>query len=205
MTITERALSRVSLAVRLLDDFSGRPSLVGATRVFIIGSGRTAVQKSGGYYVFMDLANTNVTIRIENPHYFPAEAAIDIAALDPRNPVVVRTMKPGDLYPFPTGTTLVRGVIRNPADHPVQGAHVSVTGAVVASESGDDGRFVLAWGPLDEDDISVVNHRRLVKVGNSTTINLGVTHPSFQPAAVSIGTVVEAELKILVSPIVMNP
>jgi len=40
MTITERTLSRVSLAVRLLDDFSGRPFLIGATQVFITGSGR---------------------------------------------------------------------------------------------------------------------------------------------------------------------
>src|SRR5688572_16434144 len=100
MTITERSLSRVSLAVRLLDDFSGRPSLIGATRVFIIGTGTTAVQKSGGYYVFTDLADTNATVRTENTHYFPAEAAIDIAALDPRNPVIARTMKPGNLYPF---------------------------------------------------------------------------------------------------------
>ena len=205
MTITERSLSRVSLAVRLLDDFSGRPSLIGATQVFITGSGRTAVQKSGGYYVFMDLTGTNVTIRIENTHYFPAEVAINIAGLDPRNPVIARTMKPAGLYPFPAGTTLVRGVIRDPAGQAVQGAHVSVTGTAIANDSGNDGRFVLYWGPLDEDDISVVNHRRLVKVGNSTTINLTVTHPSFQPADTSIGTVVEGELKMLVSPIVMNP
>ena len=205
MTITERSLSRVSLAVRLLDDFSARPSLIGATQVFITGSGRTAAPKSGGYYVFMDLTDTNVTIRIENTHYFPAEVAVSIPALDSRNPVIARTMKPGGLYPFPAGTTLVRGVILDPADQPVQGAHVSVTGTAIANDSGDDGRFVIYWGPLDEDDISVVNHRRLVKVGNSTTINLSVGHPSFQPADVSIGTVVEAELKVLASPIVMHP
>lgn len=206
MTITERSISRVSFAVRLIDEFSARPSLLGETRVFLTGRDQTAIPRPGGYHVFMDLPGSSVTLRIENKHYFPKEVAISIPALDARNPVTAQTMKPNCLYPFPAATTLVRGVILDPAQHPVQGAHVSVVGAAaVANESEADGRFVLFWGPLDEDHISIVNHRRLLKIGNSTTIDLHVSHPSFQTADVTIGMVVEAELKLLTAPIVTNP
>jgi hypothetical protein len=194
MTITERAVARVSFAVRLLDDFAARSSLVGTTEVFITASGKRGLQTPSGYHVFTDLTAANVTIRIENRNYFPKEVAIDIAALDPRNPVITQTMKPSYLYPFPTGSTLVRGAVRDAAGSPVRGATVAVTGSTIANASGEDGRFVLYWGPLDEDAVSVVNHRRLVKVANSTAIALHVTHPSFQPADVAVGTVAEGEL-----------
>jgi hypothetical protein len=154
----------------------------------------------------MNLPDTSVTVRIENKHYFPKEVAVSIPALDARNPVTAQTMKPNCLYPFPEATTQVRGVIHDPAHLPVQGAEVSVVGATaIANQSEADGRFVLFWGPLDEDHISIVNHRRLLTIGSSTTINLNVSHPSFQPAEVSIGIVVEGELKLLTTPIVMNP
>jgi len=175
MTITERSISRVSFAVRLIDGFSARPSLLGATRVFITQSGGSANPKPSGYHVFTDLTETNVTVRIENANYFPKEVAINIPALDSRNPVTAQTMKPNALYPFPAATTLVRGVILDSTQRPFRGAHVAVIGATVANESEADGRFVLYWGPLDEDHVSVVNHRRLLKIGNSTTIALHLT------------------------------
>ena len=203
--ITERTFSRVSFAVRLIDEFSTRPSLIGTTQVFITGTGETAIPKPTGYHVFTDLTGTNVTVRIENKNYAPKEVAVNIPALDARNPVTAQMMKPSVLYPFPPGSTLVRGVIVDAAQRPIRGAHVSITGGAVSNESGDDGRFVLYWGPLDEDDITVVDRRRLVKVGNSTTIEVSVSHPSFQPTDVTIGIVVEAELKLLSTPIVMNP
>jgi hypothetical protein len=203
--ITEQRSTRVSFAVRLIDEFSTLPSLLGTTRVFIISSGETAIAKPNGYHVFTDLTETNVTVRVENAAYAPRQAVVNIAALDPRNPVTALTMKPNVRYPFPAGTTLVRGIVVDNAQHPISGAHISVNGDAVSNDSEEDGRFVLYWGPLDEDHISVVDHRRLVKAGNSTTIVLHVTHPSFQPTDVTIGIVVEADLKLLATAIVMNP
>ena len=205
MTVTEWSITRVSFAVRLIDDFTTQPSLIGSTEVFITGTGEIATSKPTDYHLFTNLTATNVTVRIENKHYAPKEVAVNIPALEARNPVTVQTLKPSVLYPFPPGSTLVRGIVVDAAQRPIQGAHVSVTGAALANDSGEDGRFVLYWRPLDEDDISVVNHRRLVKVGNSTTIDLSVSHPSFQTTNVTIGIVVEAELKLLSTPIVMNP
>src|SRR5262245_22789956 len=97
MTITERSSSRVSFAVRLIDDFSTQPSLIGPTQVFITGSGEVATPKPTGYHVFTDLTKANVTVRIENRNYAPKEVAVNIPTLDARNPVTAQTMKPSAL------------------------------------------------------------------------------------------------------------
>ncbi len=205
MTITERALSRVSFAVRLLDDFSGLPYLVDMTTVFIKENGRAALQNPSGYLVFTDLTETNVTIRVDNKYYFPKEASVNIPTLNSRNPVTAVTMKPNYLYPFSPASTLVRGVILDTGNNPVEGAQVSVAGNTVTNASETDGRFVLYWGPLEEDDISVVSNHRYLKIGGSTMIQLNVSHPSFQPKTMIIGTMVEGESKLLTTPIILQP
>lgn len=205
MTITEQTLSRVSFAVKLLDDFSGTPYLVDATTVFIKETGTTTLQNPSGYQVFTDVTETQVTIRIENKYYAPEEVDIDISTLDPRNPVTTVTMKPNYLYPFPPSSTLVRGKILNAANNPIEGAEVTVVGDTVMNRSGVDGRFVLYWGPLEEDDISVVNNHRYLKIGGSTTIQSNVRHPSFQSKTITVGTITERELKLLTTPIVLTP
>lgn len=205
MTVTEQTLFRVSFAVQLRDDFSGWPSLIDETNVFIKESGQKALQNPSGYSVFTGVTETKVTIRIENKYYFPEEANVDIPTLDPRNPVAFMTMKPNCLYPFPEASTLMRGVVLDTGNHPVKGAAVSAAGSAVTNLSEADGRFVLYWGPLQEDDISVVNHRRYLKIGGGTTIQINVHHPSFQPKTLPIGTMVEGELTLLTTAIVLNP
>ena len=205
MTITEQSILRISFAVRLLDDFSGQAHLIDATKVFIKENSQTAFQNPSGYQVFMGMTETDVTIRIENKYYFTKEMSVHIPSLNSRNPVTVVTMKPNYRYLFPTASTLVRGVILDQGNNPVAGAQVSVAQSAVMNESEADGRFVLYWGPLEEDDISVVNHHRHLKIGASTTIQLNVSHPSFQPKTIAIGTMAEGELKLLATPIILSP
>ena len=205
MAAADRTGSSVSFVVQVLDDLTGRAALAGATDVFITETGQRPIRTPSGFYVFTGPTATQVTVRIENKYYFPKQAAVDITTLDSRNPVTTQTVKPGYLYPFPAASTLVRGLVRDAANHPVPGAQISVTGATVGNESETDGRFVLYWGPLGEDDISVVNTRRLVTIANSTTISLQVSHPSFQPQTVNIGTVPEGELTLLTTPIILSP
>jgi len=204
MTITEQSILRISFAVRLLDDFSGQPYLIDATKVFIKENSQTAFQNPSGYQVFMGVTETDVTIRIENKYYFTKEMSVHIPSLNSRNPVTVVTMKPNYRYLFPTASTLVRGVILDQGNKPVAGAQVSVVGQAVTNESEADGRFVVYWGPLEEDDISVVNHHRYLKIGGSTTVQLNVSHPSFQPKTSIIGTMAEGELKLLATPIILS-
>jgi len=205
MTVTEQTLFRVSLAVRLQDDFSREAYLVDKTRVFIKEDGRTALQNPSRHHVFTGVPQTNVTIRTENRFYFPKETGVNIPGLDPRTPLVAVTMKPNYLYPFPSTSTLGRGIILDPGNVPVEKAQVSIAGSTVTNESEADGRFVLYWGPLEENDIAVVGKHRCLKIGGVTAIDLNVNHPAFQPKTLTIGTIVEGELKLLTTPIVLNP
>jgi hypothetical protein len=205
VTIREQRLLRVSFAVRLQDDFSGEPYLVPGSKVRIEENGRIAFENPSLYQVFTGVSETQVTIRVENKYYFPKRVSVNLPGLDARNPVVNVTMKPNCLYLFPPGTTLVRGLILDSGSHPAEGAQVSAAGSTVTNESGADGRFVLYWRPLEEDDVAVVNHHRHLKIGGGTSIQLNVSHPAFQPKTVTIGTVVEGELKLLTAPVILNP
>jgi len=205
MTATEQTLFRASFAVRLRDDFSGEAYLVDTTKVFIMEDGRTALQNPSRFHVFTGVTMTNVTIRVENKFYFPQETGVNIPGLDTRNPVAAVTMKPNYLYPFPATSTLVRGVVLGPGNSPVENAQVSIAGSTVTNASEADGRFVLYLGPLEEKDIAVVGNRRFLKIGGVTAIDLNVTHPAFQPKTAAIGTIPEGGLKLLTTPIVLNP
>jgi hypothetical protein len=205
VTITEQTFLRVSFAVRLEDDFSGLAHLVHTTNVRIKENGRIALENQSRYHVFTGVAEANVTIRVENKYYFQKEESVNIPGLDARNPVVTATMKPNYLYPFPRVSTLVRGVILDSGNHPAEGAQISVAGSAVTNKSGADGRFVLYWGPLEEDDLEVASNHRHLNIGGQTTLQLNVSHPAFQPKIVAIGTVAEGELKLLTAPIILNP
>lgn len=205
MAVVERFIRTVAFAVRLHDDFFRQGFLSGQTKVFLSGSGVTAVENPSRYHVFTDLIGTAFTVRVENAYYFNQEVSVSIPALDPRNPVVSVTMKPKYLYPFPAGSTLIRGAAVGPGGTPVEGAAISVVGSSVTNKSEQDGRFVLYFGPLTEDNIAVTGTRRYVKIGVSTTLQIRVVHPSYAPKTVTIGTVEEATTKLLTTPITLSP
>jgi hypothetical protein len=205
VALTEQRLSRVSFVVRLQDDFSGEPCLVNGSTVRIQENGRVAFENPSRFHVFTAVPETHVTIRVENRYYFPETVSVNIAGLDGRNPVVKVPMKPNGLYPFPDGSTLVRGLVLDPARQGLEGAKVSVVGSAVANQSEADGRFVLYWRPLEEEDVAVVNGHRFLKIGGGTSIRLNVSHPAFQLKTVTIGTVGEGDLKMVAAPVILNP
>ena len=205
MAVVERFIRTVSFAVRLQDDFSRQALLEGRTKVSIRGSNATAVENPSRYHVFTDLTGTAFTVRVENPYYFDREVSVSIPALDPRNPVVAVTMKPKYRYPFPATGTLIRGVVVGPGGIPVNEAAVNVVGGSITNQSEQDGRFVLYFGPLTEDNIAVTGTHRYVKVGASTTLKIRVTHPSYAPKTVTIGTIEEGTTKLLTTPITLSP
>ncbi len=202
--VTEQTLLQASFAVWLQDDLSGQASLVDTTQITIKENGRWALRNPSGYYVFTQMPETTVTVRVETKYYVLREVSVNIPALNARNPVVAVTMKPNSLYPFPTGTTLVRGIVVDAGAHPLSGATVSVAGSAVTNTSEADGRFVLYWGPLLEDDISMVSNQRLLSVGGTTVIQLNVSHPPYLPETVTLGTLVEGDLKLMTTPVVLN-
>jgi hypothetical protein len=203
--LKEQFVTRIAFSVLLQDDFSKQGFLVDRTRVFLREGGREATENFSKYYVFVDLGGTNYTLAVENKYYFEKEVSVSIPGLDPRNPIVAVMMKPNSLYPFPAAATLIRGSITDSVGTPIGDAAVTVVGSTVSNTSEPEGRFVLYFGPLTEDDIVTSGTHRNVKVGGSTALSVRVQHPSFANKIVTIGSVEEGSTKLLNTPITLAP
>ena len=103
----EHVRIRISLAVRLVDDFTNRA----VERNVIVRADNVPapVRKTDGYYVFMNIQEKTVTLHVLSNEYEPCEETIDLSTLDPLQPVVKIRLRPGRGYPFPRGTTCIEG------------------------------------------------------------------------------------------------
>ena len=97
---------RVSLAVLLIDDFTGRIITSSDAQVSVEG-GRKPVVKREGFRVFTNLTEPEVRVRAGGPCYCEEEQAIDLRQLDRSLPVVRLRLRPNRWYPLPAGTARV--------------------------------------------------------------------------------------------------
>jgi hypothetical protein len=194
MTALETLRTRLSLAVRVRDDFTDQDAR-GTIAVTVTGN-RSAIRNLSGYYLFLDLDAGPTTVDIVSSQYLPASHATSIPLADPLDPVLEEVLLPRWTYPFPAGTTRVTGLVKDAAGAGVAGADVSGLGRPTRSDA--DGRFVAYFRALGEDDIEVVvaatSRRRLVKAGDgTTTFQLTLAHPTFQALIVSVADLEEGE------------
>jgi hypothetical protein len=182
-TAAEVLVTRVALAIELVDDLTNREA---HGSLVVRGSGnRLGVLNRSGYFLFFDVPAGTLHVSTQAEQYLPDEVDVALPRPAPLNPVVQRVLLPNQRYPFPPGTTTVRGLVTNPAGNPVQGATIAGVGRATRTDAG--GHFVAYFRALDEDDVTVVAGRRLVKAGDgTTTFQLTVTHPSFQTANVAV-------------------
>jgi len=109
MDVLERRTTKLSLAVFLLDDYSGGMP-IGEVNVSLKGIEEKPIKNPGSYYLFLNLPGDTYTVWVRSGHYFAGESGtIDIAELDPADPVVSITLKPDPSYPFPPGSNLDTG------------------------------------------------------------------------------------------------
>jgi hypothetical protein len=95
--------------------------------------------------------------------------------------VVNITLKPKPSYPFPPGTTLIRGKVYDSAEEAISGAKVRVRGKDVENKTTEEGEFVLYFGPLTEDEIIRVDGKRFVKGDGDKTLYLEVEYAGVKP------------------------
>jgi hypothetical protein len=125
----------------------------------------------------MDVEDDTHTVQVASDYYFDYEEEVILSSLDPKNPVVDIPLKPLPYYPFPPGTTLIKGVVKNSAGEAVSGATVGVL--TLETQTTEKGEFVLYFTGLREDDIIKVNGKRYVKGNGDQTLTLEVTHPDY--------------------------
>lgn len=154
-TMTEVIKSKVSLVLQLEDSFSGeRP--FGKIDVSINYEAPRVVQNLSGHFVFLDLEEGEYRVRVKSRYYFTAFVPVNLSELDPRQPLIKVSLIPGPDYPFPAGTTLIRGRVKDNDENWVTGASVYVVGKEFQAKTDRRGEFVLYFKNLTEEDITIL-------------------------------------------------
>jgi hypothetical protein len=95
-------------------------------------------------------------------------------------PVITLTLVPSPVYPFPAGTTLIRGVARDEDDgNPVNDANVLVVGKGIETRTTGKGEFVLYFKGLTQDDITESGGKTYVKGNGNNRVRVRVIHPDY--------------------------
>jgi hypothetical protein len=204
MAADERAV-RVSLAVQVTDAFAPRERSVGEIAVTVRGQPWAPVLSPSGYRVFLDLPAGPAAVDVRGRFYLDESQAVSLPLANPRNPLLTVTLTPRWFYPFPEGTTLVQGRVLDPDGAALGGAQVELTGAGRQTRTSEDGRFVLYFTGLTEEEVTASGGRLLLRSsGGGTAFSLRVRQAGFQDASVPIPEIEEGRTLRLAEPVVMH-
>lgn len=121
----------------------------------------------------------------------------------PENLIIRIVLKPKPSYPFPSGATLIRGMVQDSDGNPVSEAKVEVAGKKVSNRTTVKGEFVLYFKALTEDDIIIEDSKKFVKGNGDKTICLEATHDS-KIGTAELKEVEEGKTTSLKSPIILS-
>lgn len=107
MAREDRVRFHASLVVLVIDDFTGRP-VVGSNVKVSIREQKPPVVKGDGYYVFVNLTETSVTLLCESGIYEQRTEQVDLAG-GMENEVLIIRLLPNAQYPIPSNTTCISG------------------------------------------------------------------------------------------------
>lgn len=107
---------KVSLVLLPIDDFTDRIITGSQLHVYINGENKPSIRKTDGYHVFCDLPGDEAEVCLEGPVYRKQILRLPIEKGEPE--VFQVRMLPKTSYPFPQGTTIVKGAL--PADSTIR-------------------------------------------------------------------------------------
>ena len=100
---------RVSAAVLVLDDFTGRPITAADLEVRAAEILDRPVRKGDGYFLFLDSPTPTLTVTARAWAYHTATVQVDLSALPALRPVVRLRLTPNRNYSIPLHTTCLEG------------------------------------------------------------------------------------------------
>jgi hypothetical protein len=178
VVLDETFVTQVSLAVALIDTYTDEHP-IGRTRVLLRELSQEGIRNPSGYFLFLNLPDGSYTLGVESEHYQDEELVINIPTSPPGNPLVDIVLQPRPSYPFPSGATLIRGLVRDAPGNPIIEARAEVVGKNIISRSGNKGEFVLFFGGLKEGDIVKENSKRFIRGNGTKVITLKVDQPAY--------------------------
>lgn len=102
----DRLHVRASLAVLLIDDFTGKIITSPSAQVRVSG-GKKAIRKPDGFWVFTDLCEETIQITVTDPCYYREERQVWLEGLEAKHPVFRIRLKPNRMNGLPGKTTAV--------------------------------------------------------------------------------------------------
>lgn len=201
-----RVARGLKLVVSLIDRFTRRTP-IGDTRLSVNEQTIKVSKNLSGDYLFSNVPGNMVQIRVESDFYFPLEKEITVPPPDPESnpkpPVETMELQPKPCYPFPGGTTLIRGMVEDSQENLLPGAKVSTTVPAFGTLTTARGEFVCYYTGLRDEDIDIIDGKRILKGGEGNTISLLVTYDTLSGGD-DLPEVKEGEVTVLSSPIILN-
>lgn len=100
---------RLSAAVMLIDDFTGKPVTPGDIKITAKEVQEEPLHKSDGYYLFLNYRGKILTITVKSKFYVEQTVEVSCEELPPLRPVVLIRLIPNSRYAFPLHTTCLEG------------------------------------------------------------------------------------------------
>jgi hypothetical protein len=167
----EVLVTELSLAIELIDDFTDRQP-IGEIKVVVKEQNIQALRNRSGYHLFLapDLPEGDHKVQVRSLYYFDEKTNVTLPLETPQSPVKI-ILKPKPSYPFPSGATLLRGIVQGQDGSPVSGATVTAKlteGKEVSNQTSEKGEFALYFKALTEEDIEIVDGKKFVKGEDGT-------------------------------------
>lgn len=182
----EQITTDLSLAVRLLDEFSGQEP-IGSITVRMKDRNGKPIRNLEGYYCFNNLPAGNYTLLIESDFYQPLEQNLTLPLANKLDPSISLTLIPMVTYPLPTNTTSLRGIVTALPNKRVKDAVVVATFVLPSSDpigtigqteakKGDTTLAVNTTGSIQTNDVLMIKDSDVLKIEFSK-IKTGLPQP----------------------------
>ena len=178
--LAESVTTNLSLAVGLTDDYSeGR--ITGDVDVSLKDQDTRPIVNPSGYYLFLNLTESNQTVLIDGgEYYFDYEMDdVDLDELNELCPVVNITLKPTPSYPFPSSATLIRGCVLDSQNNGILGAALTVKHTDIKTETTARGEFVVYFRGMKEYEVVIEGKKKLLKIKGKNPV-LIIEHPDYR-------------------------
>lgn len=187
--LVETAISKVSLVVRLTDNYTGEIP-AGKIELFLkdrAGYERKPIRIAGGYYIFCDLPKDSYTIFVKgDKYYFDKKESVSPSDLNIQTPFIKNmSLVPAPPYSFSPNATLIRGCLLDSQRKGISNAVIGIKGKSEYFQTTEEGEFAIYFRGLKENEIKKLERKTLVKINGKNPI-LVVKHPDFGKKTKSI-------------------
>jgi hypothetical protein len=160
--IAETRKSVLSLAVYLIDEYSGGPA-AGNVGVSLKELDKRPIKNPSGYFLFLDIEEGRYTIQANGGEfYFDIEKTVTLQEL--KSTVVDITFKPTPSYKFPGRATLIRGVVMDKSGNGIAGAKVKVRRTEITTYTTKKGEFAVYFKGLKKGEVKTKDGKKLLRI-----------------------------------------